>query len=108
MAKKKINQDTFIDVELDWAENQLHTWKEYVDKNPLHELTDRIHYKETKGGGVMPMISATIESQGKFIQDTMKNYLTLLSLTKDLRQKEAARKEAVGGRAVSGIWENNE
>ena len=43
MAKKT----TYINAELDWAEQQLNSWKEYVDANPLHELEDRVKYKET-------------------------------------------------------------
>lgn len=43
MAVKK---NTYIDVELDWAEQQLSSWKEYVDANPLHQLQYRIIYNE--------------------------------------------------------------
>lgn len=32
---------TFISVELDWAEQQLYSWKSYVDANPMHELNYR-------------------------------------------------------------------
>ena len=93
MAKKANN---YISTELDWAEQQLETWKAYVDKNPLHELKDRIEWKPTAKGGSMPMVIASIESQGKFIQDTMKNYLSLLEVVNNLREKEEAKKEARG------------
>ena len=33
MALKKT---TYINTELDWAEEQLSLWKQYVDANPLH------------------------------------------------------------------------
>ena len=74
MAKSK----TFVDVELDWAEKQLKEWKEYVDKHPLATLTDRVEHKQTANGGVIPMVVASIEQQGKFIQETMKNYLSII------------------------------
>ena len=35
MAVKKT---TYINAELDWAEQQLSSWKEYVDANPLHRV----------------------------------------------------------------------
>ena len=42
------------------------------------------------------MVIASIEQQGKFIQDTMKNYLSLLEVVNTLREKEEAKKEARG------------
>lgn len=95
-----LSRTTYINAELEWAETQLSSWKEYVDSNPLHLLTDRIQYKETRGGGVMPMVVASIESQGKFIQDTMKNYLALLEVVDNLRNKEEAKKQARGNATV--------
>lgn len=96
MAKKT----TFINTELEWAEQQLSSWKAYVDANPLHELKDRIEWKPTSKGGMLPMVIASIENQGKFIQDTMKNYLSLLEVVDKLREKEEAKKEARGSASV--------
>lgn len=92
MAVKK---SVYITTELDWAEQQLGTWRAYVDNNPIHELKDRIEWKQTKTG-MMPMVIASIEAQGKFIQDTMKNYLSLLEIVNNLREKDEAKKEARG------------
>lgn len=97
MAVKKT---TFINAELEWAEEQLHSWKAYVDANPLHELKDRIEWKPTAKGGVIPMVIASIEAQGKFIQETMKNYLSLLEVVDKLRTQEEAKKEARGSGSV--------
>jgi len=96
MAKKT----TFINAELDWAEQQLESWKAYVDANPIHTLKDRIEFKTTTRGGVIPMVIASIEQQGKFIQETMKNYLALLEVVDNLRNKEEAKKEARGSMPV--------
>ena len=98
MATKK--KELFIDVELQWAEEQLASWKQYVDKNPLHELKDRVEMKPTAKGGLMPMVIASIEQQGKFIQDTMKNYLSLLKQVDEMRAIEEAKKEARGSSNV--------
>jgi hypothetical protein len=96
MAKKQI----FIDVELDFAEEQLSSWKAYVDANPMHTLKDRISFKETKNGGMIPMVVASIEQQGKFLQETMKNYLALLKEVNVMREAEEAKKEARGSGSV--------
>lgn len=93
MAVKKNN---YISAELDWAESQLGTWKSYIDAHPLHELVDRIEWKPTGKGGMLPMVIASIESQGKFIQDTMKNYLMLLEVVDKLREVEEKKQEARG------------
>lgn len=89
-------KNLYITAELDFAEEQLESWKAYVDKNPLHELVDRIEYKPTAKGGLMPMVIASIESQGKFIQDTLKNYLSLLEVVNRLREQEEAKVEKRG------------
>jgi len=98
MAVKKSN---YINTELDWAEEQLVSWKAYVDANPLHLLKDRIEWKPTAKGGMIPMVIASIESQGKFIQDTMKNYLSLLEVVNNLREKEEAKIATRGNAEIS-------
>ena len=101
-----VRKSTYIDVELEWAEQQLSTWKSYVDANPLHELKDRIEWKPTAKGGVMPMVIASIEAQGKFVQETMKNYLLLLKEVDAMREKEESKKEARGSASVPHRMQN--
>lgn len=103
MAVKK---SIYISTELDWAEQQLSSWRAYIDLNPINELKDRIEYKPTARGGLMPMVIASIEAQGKFIQDTMKNYLSLLEVVNNLREKEEAKKEARGKTEVPHRMQN--
>jgi len=95
-----LTKTTYINTELDWAETQLQSWKQYVDANPLHELKDRIEWKPTAKGGLLPMVIASIEAQGKFVQDTMKNYLALLEVVERLRTLEEAKKQARGSSSV--------
>jgi hypothetical protein len=97
---------TFINTELTWAEEQLASWKSYVDANPLHKLVDRIEWKPTAKGGMMPMVIASIEAQGKFIQETMKNYLALLEVVDKLREKEEAKVEIRGNVEISSMAES--
>ena len=79
---------------------QLKSWRAYVDNNPFETLKDRIEWKPTAKGGMLPMVIASIEAQGKFIQETMKNYLALLEVVDTLREKEMAVKEARGKSTV--------
>jgi len=103
---KVIKKTTYITTELEWAEQQLASWKQYVDANPLHELKDRIEWKPTAKGGVLPMVIASIEAQGKFIQETMKNYLALLEVVEKLREKEEAKVEIRGSGELSTMAED--
>lgn len=89
MAVKK---NTYISMELEWAEKQLESWKAYIDANPIDKLKHDIEWKATKGGGTIPMVIASIQQQGKFIQETLKNYLALLKDVDMMREKEDVKK----------------
>jgi len=102
MAAKKNN---FIINDLEWAESQLDSWKAYVDANPLHELKDRIEWKPTAKGGTMPMVIASIEAQGKFVQETLKNYLSLLEVVNKLRENEEQKKQVRGDQNLNPFEE---
>jgi hypothetical protein len=56
---------------------------------------------------MLPMVIASIESQGKFVQETMKNYLALLEQVDKLREKEEAKKiETRGGAELGAMAED--
>lgn len=101
-----VKKTTYINTELEWAEQQLSSWKQYVDANPLHELKDRIEWKPTSKGGMLPMVIASIESQGKFVQETMKNYLALVEVVDKLREKEEAKVQVRGNGEMSDMAED--
>jgi hypothetical protein len=82
----------FIGAELEWAEKQLVEWKEYVDAHPLIDLKDRVGIKMTANGGQVPYVIASIEQQGKFIQETTKMYLALLKQVDEMRSMEEDKK----------------
>lgn len=105
MAAKKNN---YITAELAWAEEQLESWKAYVDANPIHELKDRIEWKVTKTGGSIPMVIASKEAQIKCIQDTMTKYLQLLEVIDKLREKEELKKISTRGDAELSPLETDE
>jgi len=89
MAVKK---SIYVEAELEWAEQQLQQWKEYVDSRPLATLKDREGQKTTMKGGIIPYTIASIEQQGKFIQDTMEKYLKLLVEVNRMRTLEEEKK----------------
>ena len=95
-------QPSYITAELEWAELKLKEWREYVDTDPIATLKDRIEWKPTSKGGAIPMVVASKEAQIKSIRDTMKEYLSLLDVVDKLREKEADKKEARGGKVIKG------
>jgi hypothetical protein len=96
MATKR---QTYINAELEWAEQKLLEWKQYVDENPFQHMKDRIEWKPTAKGGMIPMVIASIESQIKCVRDTMKEYLVLLEQVDKMRQAEEHKKKDVKGGA---------
>lgn len=95
VTKKQI----YINTELEWAEQKLQEWKNYVDNNPFNSMKDRIEWKPNSKGGLMPMVIASIESQVKCVRDTMKEYLVLLEQVDKMRQAEEGKKKDVKGGA---------
>lgn len=94
MPKAKVN--TYVNVELEWAETQLKSWREYVDGNPLHLIEDRWGKKEMPKGGYAWVVTGTREQQIKMVQETMVKYLQLLEIVDRLREKEVSKAEAKG------------
>lgn len=103
-----IKKKVFTDIELEFAEQQLAQWKATLDANPLNSLQDRTAWREVKGGGRMPVVVSTIEQQGKYLQETLKNYLALLSEVERMREQEEKKKEQVRGDADISPLESGE
>lgn len=97
MATKK---NTYIDMDLEWLEMKAEEQRAYVDANPLPSLTDRMAYKETRGGGSIPMCIASIEQQHKNIRETLKDYALIIEVIARLREKESAKKTIARGDAT--------
>lgn len=101
MATKKVN--SYIAMDLDWAEAQLRTWRQYVEDNPINLLDDRWGKKEMPKGGYAWVVTATIEQQIKSIQDTLTKYLQLLEVVDKLREQEQKKIELRGDSEVNGM-----
>jgi|LakMenEpi03Oct11_1017367.scaffolds.fasta_scaffold02651_3 hypothetical protein len=82
------SKNKFILIELGLAEEQLTYYKKFLQDNPYDSFVDRIQWKETKGGGAMPLTVATIEAQQKNHRETMKDYLALLEVINKLRTED--------------------
>ena len=97
MAKK---QNNYISAELDFAEQSLEQWREYIEKNPIDKIEDRWGKKEMPRGGHTWVVTATREQQIKCVQDTLTKYLQLVEVVNKLREAEEAKKEARGSGSV--------
>lgn len=98
MATKK--KELLIEYELDFLETQLKELKLYIEANPLSGLKDRMAYKETKGGGTIPICVANKEAQRKDLAQALKDYAEILRTVDSMREKEEAKKEARGSASV--------
>lgn len=97
MAKKEI----YIEAELEWANTRLEEWRDYIDANPFDKIIDRVEWKPTAKGGLIPMVIASKEAQIKCIRDTLKEYLLLLKSVNEMREAEEKKQEfARGGQDI--------
>jgi hypothetical protein len=94
MATKK---NSYISAELDFAEKSLLQWREYIEANPIQNITDRWGKKEMPKGGFAHVVTATAEAQIKCVQETLTKYLALLEVVDKLREKEEAKAVPVRG-----------
>lgn len=103
MATKKIN---LIQYELDFLEMKLQELKEYIESNPFSSLQDRMAYKETKAGGVIPICIANKEAQRKDLTQALKDYVEILQSVDKLRTAEEAKVEVRGNGEMSSLAED--
>lgn len=97
MAKK---QQLLIEYELEFLEMRLKELKEYIEANPISKLSDRMAYKETRNGGVIPIVVANKEAQRKDLTQALKDYAEILRTVESMRAIEEAKKEARGSSSV--------
>ena len=97
MAAKR---QLLIEYELEFLEKKLSELKDYIEANPFSTLNDRLAWKETKGGGVIPICIANKEAQRKDLTQALKDYVDILRSVEALREKEEAKKTARGSGTV--------
>ena len=98
MAKK---QALLIEYELEFLEEKLEELKAYIKANPFDQLADRMAYKPTKGGGVIPICVANKEAQRKDLTQALKDYAEILRTVDDMRNKQDAKAEVRGNQALT-------
>lgn len=91
-----------IEYELDFLNTKLEELKMYIEDTPFSGLTDRMAYKETKGGGVIPMCVATKEAQRKDLTQALKDYAEILRTVDSMRTKEDAKQVETRGNVELG------
>jgi hypothetical protein len=95
-----------IEYELEFLENKLQELKEYIEANPFSQLTDRMAWKETKGGGAIPICIANKEAQRKDLTQALKDYAEILRTVDSMRDKEQAKVEVRGKGELSSMAED--
>jgi hypothetical protein len=95
-----------IEYELEFLENKLQELKQYIESNPFSQLTDRMAWKETKGGGAIPICIANKEAQRKDLTQALKDYAEILRTVDSMREKEEAKVEVRGKGELSSMAED--
>ncbi len=93
-AKKKSN---YIEYELEFLETKAEELKEYIQDRPFSKLIDRMAYKETKNGGLIPTIVANIETQRKDLTQALKDYAEIIQTIAGMREKSDIKKSSPRG-----------
>lgn len=104
MATKK--KSLLIEYELEFLETKLQELREYIEANPFSTLADRMAYKETKGGGMIPICVANKEAQRKDLTQALKDYVEILQSVDKLRSAEEAKVEVRGKGELSSMAED--
>ena len=91
-----------IEYELEFLETKLNEHKEYIEANPFSKLADRMAWKETKGGGAIPICIANKEAQRKDLTQALKDYADILRTVESMREKEEAKIESRGKGEITG------
>jgi hypothetical protein len=103
MAVRK--QQSYIEYELEFLEEKLIELKQYIKDNPFNNLSDRMAYKETKGGGVIPICVANKEAQRKDLTQALKDYADILRTVDAMREKQEAKVEVRGNVEIGSMAE---
>lgn len=90
-----------IEYELEFLEEKLKELKEYIKSNPFSTLSDRMAFKETKAGGILPICIANKEAQRKDLTQALKDYAEILRTVDSMREKEETKIDVRGGGEMS-------
>jgi hypothetical protein len=100
-----VKKASYIEYELQFLEEKLKELKKYIQNNPFDTLSDRMAYKETKGGGVIPICVANKEAQRKDLTQALKDYAEILRTVDAMREKEEAKIDVRGNAELGSMAE---
>lgn len=85
------NKHSYILLELKWLEDEIKKLQDDINSYE-RPLKDRVELKQTKAGGVIPMVIASKEDQMKAIAFILEKLPKMIGSLAELRQKaDAAR-----------------
>ena len=79
-------KNLYVAAELNFLEDQIKEAMLFLRSRPLSALVDRIEMKPTRGGGMMPMVVATVEDQAKANVLIMEKLLAMLPALNQMRE----------------------
>lgn len=92
MATTK-KQTALTEYAIDFLKQKNQELMEYIKSRPFPELRDRIEWKQTKAGGLMPMVIASIETQRKDLSQALIDFADIQQRIKVLEQDEEKLKQ---------------
>lgn len=95
--KNQYNKSLLITQELEWYEEKTNQIRNYIEGINLATLTDRIEWKPTSKGGVLPMVIASKEAQAKSFMEMMEKLPKILNALDELRNKYAEKEMLTRG-----------
>ena len=101
-------KDNLAEYELDFLDMKLRELKDYIEANPLSSISDRMAYKETRTGGMIPICIANKEAQRKDLTQALKDYAEIVRTVKSLREIEEAKQKQVRGNQNLSPFENGD
>lgn len=96
-------RNSFINIDLDFAEEQLAKWKQWLLDNPYDKIEDRKEMQKTKTGGAFLAVVQTKEAIQKVHRDTLKDYLAMCDVLEKLRQAEETKSLNIKGKDEDSI-----
>jgi len=85
------DKPSYILLELEWLENEIKKLQDDINSYE-RPLKDRVELKQTKAGGVIPMVIASKEDQMKAIAFILEKLPKMIGSLGELRQKAASFK----------------
>lgn len=104
-----IKKNSYITAELLFAEEQLASWKKWLQENPYNDIGDRkeVQLNKKTGGSFLTTVQ-TKEAIQKAHRDTLKEFLAMSEVLNRLRAADDFKQqEAKGGKEIPVRMQSN-